>query len=117
MGRLNNIFITKDNLIPLYSSSEISLKRNTPKGLEELEMAGLLPLKPSTNPTFLLFVKILGFRYADGCIYQQKRNNSFTFSLTMKDYVDAENICNEIYKIWNLELNPHKTENKYAISI
>ena len=48
------------------------------KGLTQLKNAGLLPFKPAETDTMKLFLRVLGLRYSDGCIYEQKRNNSIT---------------------------------------
>jgi len=66
--------------------------KNTPrsiKGLKELESMKLLPLEISDSLEFKHFMITLGLRYADGCIYNQRRNNSYTFYICFGDEIDA----------------------------
>ena len=43
------------------------------KGIKELENMELLPLEISDSIQFKHFIRTLGLRYSDGCIYEQKR--------------------------------------------
>lgn len=84
------------------------------KEIEELKKMELLPLETNTLQ-FELFIKLLGFRYSDGCIYPQIRSNSFTFALYFGDLEDANKCCEEMEKIWKLTRRPHSSSNCYVV--
>lgn len=75
------------------------------KGLKMLEVMGLLPLKISDSPAFRHFLITLGLRYSDGCIYEQKRNNSFTFYVCFSDEIDAKKFIEDSKKAWGINFN------------
>ena len=75
------------------------------KGLKMLEVMGLLPLRISDSPAFRHFLITLGLRYSDGCIYEQKRNNSFTFYVCFSDKIDALKFIEDSKKAWNINLS------------
>lgn len=75
------------------------------KGLRELELMNLIPLEISDSLSFKHFVITLGLRYADGCIYRQKNNNSYTFYICFGDRIDALNFINDSKIAWNINLN------------
>jgi len=75
------------------------------KGLKKLESMGLLPLIVSNSNEFGHFMRVLGLRYADGCIYHQKRNNSYTFYICFGDKIDATNFIEDSRKAWNINLD------------
>ncbi|VVB68345.1 tRNA-splicing ligase RtcB [Candidatus Norongarragalina meridionalis] len=66
---------------------------------------GLLPLKVSNSASFLQFIRIFGLRYADGCIYQQTRNRSFTFHICFGDKKDALRLIDDAREAWNIKLH------------
>lgn len=90
---------------------------NSVNNVEELERLGLLPLENKDNKLFGLFVKILGFRYADGCIYYQRRNNSFTFALYLGKFKDAEKLCKDLYDAFGIRKEPklNKKSKTYVV--
>lgn len=75
------------------------------KGLKKLESMKLLPLEVSESKAFTHFVRTLGLRYSDGCIYEQKRNNSYTFYVCFKDKIDALKFIEDSRDAWNIRLN------------
>jgi len=81
------------------------------KEIEKLKRMGLVPLIVSSKDSFRLFIRIFGFRLADGCIYFQRRNNSFTFALYFGTLKDAQWLCNDVNKIWQLNVKPNKFKN------
>lgn len=85
------------------------------KGLRELERAGLLPLIVSEDASFTQFVRTLGLRYADGCIYHQKRNNSFTCYLCFGDRQDAVKLARDCLDFWGLDLPISKGATAYNV--
>lgn len=85
------------------------------KGVKELENIGLLPLRISNSKPFIQFVRTFGLRFADGCIYEQKRNNSFTGYVCFGDKEDATKFIDDCKSAWNIELIPHFSSNAYYI--
>ena len=84
--------------------------RSTPrslKGIKELESMNLLPLKISDSPHFRHFMRTLGLRYSDGCIYEQKRNQSFTFYVCFSNKNDALRIVKDSKEAWGINQNIH----------
>jgi len=75
------------------------------KGLNQLKSMKLLPLKISDSFEFRHFIRTLGLRYADGCIYNQTRNNSYTFYICFGDKIDAIRFVEDSKKYWNIDLS------------
>lgn len=103
--KMNETIVTKES----FASQSFTAK--TEKAVKQLEHAGLLPLKINNTNSFRLFVRILGLRYADGCIYYQKRNKSYTFALYFGDIKDASKVCNDVKNIWGIEIFPSRGMN------
>ena len=92
--------------------------KNTPravKGIKQLESMGLLPLKISDSRAFCHFLRTLGLRYSDGCIYEQKRNNTLTFYLCFGDKDDALKFVKDSKNCWDINLEIHQGTNAYYI--
>jgi len=70
-----------------------------------IESMNLLPLEISDSIEFRHFMRTLGLRYADGCIYKQRNNNSYTFYLCFGDKIDALKFIEDSREAWNLELD------------
>jgi intein/homing endonuclease len=87
------------------------------KAIEELKKAGLFPLRVSNSKEFSHFVHIFGFRYADGCIYYQKRNKTYTFYLCFGNKKDAENLAKDCKKIWGMDLGYFYSTGAYYVYI
>jgi hypothetical protein len=85
------------------------------KGVEQLSAMGLMPLRLANTPQFIQFIRILAFRYGDGCLCEQKRNNSYTFYACMKDLNDASKLCQDTYDNLKIKLEPHKGTNAYYV--
>lgn len=85
------------------------------KGIKELENMGLLPLTISNSKAFTQFVRTFGLRFADGCVYEQKRNNSFTGYVCFGEHEDATKFINDCKNAWNIDLIPHFSSNAYYI--
>ena len=56
-----------------------------------------------------------GLRFADGCVYEQKRNNSFTGYVCFGDKQNAINFIDDCKNAWNINLIPHFSSNAYYI--
>ena len=112
MLKLFEIIADKEDILPLYSN-----KTKCAQGIEGLERIKLLPLIISDTKPFRLFIRILGFRYADGCIYYHKNNHSFTFTLYFGRKESAERVCKDIRKVWNIDLSPHPGTNSYCVYV
>ncbi|MBI2507452.1 hypothetical protein HYV89_00690 [Candidatus Woesearchaeota archaeon] len=97
------ILATEKDLMKYYSTTDF--KRE--EGIKQLKDMNLLPLIVSKNPAFQQFIITLGFRYSDGCIYEQKNNRSITFYVCFSDKIDALNFCSDVKKFWNICLEPH----------
>ena len=95
--------VTKEDFISKFPDSV--------NNVEELERLGLLPLENKDNKLFSLFVKILGFRYADGCIYYQRRNKSFTFALYLGKLKDAKILCDDFHDVFDIKKEPKLNKN------
>jgi len=78
------------------------------KGIENLEKLGLIPFIVTSTESFKLFVRIFGFRLSDGCIYEKRRSNSYTFALYFGILEDAEWICEDINRVWSINVKPNK---------
>jgi len=100
---LSEIILTKENFISKFPESLESAR--------ELEKLNLLPLKVDNSLSFKLFVKMLGFRYADGCIYYQKRSKSFTFALYFGKIKDANRLCKDFYNVFDILKKPKLNKN------
>ncbi|MFA4886627.1 MAG: hypothetical protein WC595_00275 [Candidatus Nanoarchaeia archaeon] len=85
------------------------------KGLNELEAMNLLPLKINNSSSFLHFICTFGIRFADGCIYEQKRNNSFTFYLCFGDKLNAQNFVYDCEKHWSRSFSINFGSNAYYV--
>ena len=85
------------------------------KGVKELESMGLLPLKISNSKQFKQFVRTFGLRFADGCIYEQKRNNSFTGYVCFGNKKDAIKFVGDCKEAWNVNFTPYLSSNAYYI--
>ena len=87
------------------------------KGLNQLKSMKLLPLKISDSLEFRHFMRTLGLRYADGCIYKQSRNNSYTFYICFGDEIDAINFVEDSKKYWDIDLSAKysKSANAYYV--
>lgn len=85
------------------------------KGINELKDMNLLPLEISKEESFIHLVHTLGIRYADGCIYEQKRNNSYTYYLCFGDKLDALTYIKDSKRIWNINLNLYQCSRAYYI--
>lgn len=85
------------------------------KGVKELENMGLLPLRISNSKAFKQFVRTFGLRFADGCIYEQKRNNSFTGYVCFGNKIDAIKFIDDCKKAWNINLIPYFSSNAYYV--
>ena len=104
---IGSLRISKLLNIPAGTVNNWLMGKKTPrsiKGLNQLESMGLLPLRIDNSLGFQHFVRSLGLRYADGCIYEQKRNNSFTFYICFGDEIDAINFISDSKKFWNIDL-------------
>jgi len=99
----SEILVNKEEIMEKYDTN---IKR-TIKGIKKLENMGLLPLKVSNNRAFQQFIITLGLRYADGCIYKQRENKSFTTYVCFGEKKDALNFCKDVKKAWGIELKPH----------
>jgi len=95
----------------------VSTFPNCMNNVVDLEKLNLLPLFIENTKSFRLFVKILGFRYADSCIYNQKRNRSFTFALYFGKISDAKNLCKDFYNIIGIKKEPklNKSSGTYVV--
>lgn len=110
--------ISKIINIPEGTVNHWLIGKNTPrstKGIRQLEFMGLLPLKVSNLPSFRHFLRTLGLRYSDGCIYEQKRNNTLTFYICFGDRSDALKFVNDSKNCWNIDLEIHQGTNAYYI--
>lgn len=85
------------------------------KGIKELERMGLLPLEVSNSEPFIQFVRTFGLRFADGCVYEQKRNNSFTGYLCFGDKQDAIKFTGDCQKAWKIDLPSHFGSKAYYV--
>ncbi len=85
------------------------------KGIKELESMGLLPLEIQDSKAFRQFVRTFGYRLADGCIYEQKRNNSYTGYVCFGEIEDALQFSNDCKEAWGIELKSHFGTNAYYI--
>ena len=85
------------------------------KGIKELENMNLLPLRTSNSKSFMQFVRTFGLRFADGCVYEQKRNNSFTGYLCFGNKSDADKFADDCKKAWSINLIPHFGSKAYYI--
>lgn len=85
------------------------------KGIKELENMNLLPLRTSNSKSFMQFVRTFGLRFADGCVYEQKRNNSFTGYVCFGDKSDADKFAYDCRKAWNINLISHFGSKAYYI--
>lgn len=85
------------------------------KGVKELERMGLLPLEITDRPAFTQFVRTLGLRFADGCIYEQKRNNSFTGYICFGDERNAIKFVNDCNQAWKFNLKYHHGSKAYYV--
>jgi len=103
---LNKEIIKESEILKSYLN--FKLKTRVKKGIENLKLMKLLPLVINSSEEFRLFVRIFGFRLADGTIYQQKKNNSFTFALYFGTKDDAQWLCDDVKKIWKLIVKPNK---------
>lgn len=83
------------------------------KGIKELENMGLLPLYISNSKSFLQFVRTFGLRLADGCIYEQRRNNSYTGYVCFGNKEDAIKFIEDCKNAWNIDLIPHFSSDAY----
>lgn len=90
-------------------------KPRSVKAIEQLEHAKLLPLKVSDSAAFRLFSKALGLRYADGCIYEQKRNNSYTTYICFGNKIDALNFCKDVDDAWSIKTKPYFSSRAYYV--
>lgn len=93
--------------IPQSTINNWLMGKKTPrsiKGINQLKSMGLLPLEIRDSLEFKHFMRILGLRYSDGCIYEQKRNNSFTFYVCFSDKVDAMKVLEDSKISWNINL-------------
>jgi len=106
---MTEILVTKKDFISKFQKSIDNVVK--------LEKLSLLPLAVENTKSFRLFVRILGFRYADSCIYYQKRNKSFTFALYFGKIVDAENLCNDFYNTFGIKKEPmqNKISGTYVV--
>lgn len=93
------------------------VKPRSVKEINELENAGLLPLKTSNSEIFRHFVHLFGLRYSDGCIYRQKRNKSYTFYICFGNKNDAKNFTEDCKKIWDMDLKYHYGSRAYYVYI
>lgn len=114
------ILATKENVLSLYFKNKADKQRNvlrqkSIRGLKELKDMGLLPLKISSDLSFSLFMHVLGLRYADGCIYEQKRNKSYTFYLCFGKKIDALRFINDAKDIWGINLKYHFSSRAYYV--
>ncbi len=75
------------------------------KGLNQLKSMKLLPLRVEDSEEFKHFMRALGLRYADGCIYKQSRNNSYTFYICFGDKIDAMKFIEDSKIAWNIDLD------------
>lgn len=116
-----NIGATKISRIIDIPSGTINywlMKREMPvavKGIKELEEMNLLPLEISNLNSFKHFMRALGLRCSDGCIYEQKRNNSFTFYVCFSEKINALKFIEDCNKIWNIKLNVHYSSRAYYV--
>lgn len=85
------------------------------KGVKELENMGLLPLRISNLKSFVQFVRAFGLRLADGCIYEQKRNNSYTGYVCFSNIKDAIKFVDDCKEAWKVNLTPHFSSNAYYV--
>ena len=85
------------------------------KGVNELEAMGLLPLEVNSDKSFRQFVRTFGLRFADGCIYEQKRNNSYTGYLCFGRKENALKFIEDCKDAWDIKLIPYFGSNAYYV--
>ncbi len=85
------------------------------KGINELKSMGLLPFKISSNKSFEHFVRTFGLRFSDGCVYHQKRNNSYTGYLCFGKKEDAQSYIQDSLNVWGIRMKHHYSSKAYYV--
>src|SRR3989344_4940869 len=78
------------SLVSHWISKSSSRTPKSIKGITKLKEIGFIPLMINNTRIFNHLVHTIGLRYADGCIYHQKRNNSYSFYLCFGEEIDAK---------------------------